>query len=105
MEVNKLLHILHLFVQRQLEVGEDLMHHLRAFHLVSVECPAGFFLEFLGQWLGDVVQHCSPSEPEVSTAIRHIIKHFQGVIEVVLMSFAFLYLYAFQRSHLRENQW
>jgi hypothetical protein len=76
----------HLFVEGQLEPGEDLGDHAGAHDLVAVEGPALALFELFGGRLADVVQDGGPAQPEVVGMGTDIIEDLQGVVEIVLMS-------------------
>ena len=51
-----------------------------------MECPANFLVVALGGGLADVVQHGGPAKPQVVAFCSYMVKHFEGVVEVVFVA-------------------
>ena len=54
-----------------------------------VECPCRA-LKAAALCLADVMEQCTPSQPQVVAATAYIVEHFKGMIEIVLMRNAVL---------------
>ena len=103
MQIDHLLHKLHMFVHRQLQTAEDIAHHLRAKHLVLVEGPTNLLVVGLGKWLGNVVQNGRPSEPQIVAAAGYVIQHLQRMAEVILMGVVANSLHTFEAIHFGKD--
>ena len=106
MQVHQLLHVLHLLVQRHLQLLEDLRDHPGADDLVPMEGPALARRIALGGGLADVVQERGPAEPDIRLpflAFRHVVKHLQGMGEVLLVALSLDGFHALELHQLREE--
>ena len=103
MQQHKLLDKLHFVVQRQLHALEDFGHHAGALVLVSVKCPAVVALKAFGGRLRNVMKDGRPTQPKVVGDFRHVVQHFQRVVEVVFMPNSIAPFHAFECLHLGED--
>ena len=112
MQVDELLHVVHLVIKRKAEAAEDLRHHLHADEVVVVEGPAEALVKALGAGLPDVVEERCPEEPEIHLVPRagggeclgHVVHDLIGVGEVVLVTDAVARLGALELEELREDE-
>ena len=112
MQVDELLHVVHLVIKRKAEAAEDLRHHLHADEVVVVEGPAEALVKALGAGLPDVVEERCPEEPEIHLVPRagggeclgHIVHDLIGVGEVVLVADAVTRLGALELEELGEDE-
>ena len=65
MQSDELLDILHLFIERHLQLLEYLRHHPASYGLVTVECPADMRVITLACRLADIVKQRRPPQPEI----------------------------------------
>ena len=101
---DQLLHIFHVLVERQAHLGKDLGHHFLAHEIMVMERPAQLRVPAFGACLAHIMQQCGPTEPYVITDSSHVVKHLQGVHEIVLMAAAVHGLDALERCQLGENE-
>ena len=82
---HELLDVLHALVERQLQPLEQRGYHLFAQIVMVVERPAHGSVPLLAARLADVVQKRRPAQIKVVALGRHVVEHFERVVEVILM--------------------
>ena len=102
MHLHQFLHILHLHVHRQHQPAEYLWHHLSAYQIVVMECPANVTVPTLRLSLTHVMQYRRPSQPKVVRMQTYILQHLQCMIEIILMLTTVLLLYNVECGKLRQ---
>ena len=109
MQFHQLLNVFHLVVQRQFHPFEDTWHHLLTDEVMTVERPAQQVVPLFAGGFPDIVEQGCPTYPQltfrpchlfrslscirhrviflvpIGCGTRHIVKHFQSVVEIVLM--------------------
>lgn len=86
MQLDHLLHKLHLLVHRKFHAAEYAGNHLGADVVVIMESPAQLGIVTLGHGLGYVVEYRSPAQPQVVALGSQLVEHGQCMVEVVLVS-------------------
>ena len=82
---HEFLDVLHALVERQLQPLEQRGYHLFAQIVMVVERPAHGCVPLLAARLADVVQKRRPAQIKVVALGRHVVEHFERVVEVILM--------------------
>ena len=112
MQIDELLHVVHLVIKRKAEAAEDLRHHLHTDEVVVVERPAEALVKALGAGLPDVVEERCPEEPEIHLVPRagggeclgHVVHDLVGVGEIVFVADAVTRLGALELEELGEDE-
>ena len=103
-EVDHLLHILHLGIQRQFEPTEYVRNHALPQIVVIVERPSSNVIPSFAFCLADVMEQRSPSQPQIVAAPTHIVEHFERVIKVVFMGTAVARLNDVERGKFGDDE-
>ena len=103
-QADHFLHILHLFIHRQLHLPENIRNHLLTDKIMIMERPARFRLPTFRCGLGDIVQQSCPTQPEIIRLFADIVQHFQRMVKIVLVRPSVSCFYSLQGSQFRKNQ-
>ena len=101
---HKLLHVFHLLVHRELHLAEDFRNHLFPDEVMVVESPSRLGFPAFRSRFADVVEQGRPAQPQVVGHFGDVVHHFQGMVEIILVSASVAYFHSLQSHQLRENQ-